>query len=225
MNDPFKNFKPLNTKTKKSNPKRSASLVESLKDISDSTVSSLKKDSVKGTAQGIFDQLLTSAQSGVTPSETTPSVDQNSFYENFIKDREQIAAKEADEQARSEERQHANFQKRENVLFSFADEKLKQEIAEVRQELALLFKSMDQVEAQIEQAIIQEVVDPGTYHLNFFRRLKSFVITMRKSLEDASLWLSMSTSRSSRSRYRQNSKTYGTKFSQSLELSSARSVV
>ena len=212
--DPFKNFKPLNSKpATKTNPPvtRSDNFVESVKDIGSNTLQSLKNDVVKGTAQNIFDQLLGSTKTGQVPSENqtiTPDL------EEYIAEREQNAA----EQARSQERLfHQQKQKETQVLFSFADEKVKKEIEGFRQELAMLVNTMGQVEAQIENAIMDNVTDAGVYHLNYFRKLKTWIVFMRKSLEDASLWLSVAKGRKTQGYFWSQVAKSGTKYSMSHE--------
>lgn len=216
MNDPFKNFKPLSNLAPKSQPKKSSapagdSFVEQIKSIGSSAVNSLKTDVVKGTAQSIFDQLMGSAKTAQVPEEPA----NQDFFKDWIEDREKQAA----DQARLQERAFQQHKHQESqVLFSFADEKLRQEIGAVRQEIAMLVKTMGKVESQIEQAVIQEVVDPGVYHLNFFRKLRGWIAQMRKSLEDASLWMQMQSGRGKRSGYYWNQfGKSGTKYSMSSE--------
>jgi len=212
MNDPFKSFKPLSSHSPASKPsasRRGDGFVESMRDIGASALGSLKNDVVKGTAKSIFDQLLGSSQSGNTPKGEEPN-----FYEEWIKDREEKAASSA----RTEERQKFAAQKsQEKVLFSLADEGLRKEIDSVREELAMLVKSMGKVEQQIEKAVMDNVVDAGVYHLNFFRNLQGWLRMMRKSLEDASLWLEMSSGRGKRSHYWKQFGKSGTKYSLSSE--------
>lgn len=215
MNDPFKNFKPLNRRPqnqkKSSSAPRGDSFVEQLKGIGSSAMSSLKTDVVKGTAQSIFDQLLGSAKTGQAPS---PENNDSEALKEWVADREQKAA----EEAKLEERAFQNHKHgQEKVLFSLTDEKLKQELGAVRQELAMLVKTMGQVEAQIEQAVMQEVVDPGVYHLNFFKNLRSWLKIMRKSLEDASLWMSVSAGRKGKGYYWNQVSKSGSKYSMSSE--------
>ena len=221
--DPFNNFKPLNTQKRKKKSKQfGSSLVEQLKSIGSSVTDSLKNDVVKGSAQSVFEQLIGNSKSGRTPEEEQLST---AALENLIKEREQAAADEADQNAREEERAiFSHKQGKEKVLFSFADEKLKKEISEVRQELSALVRSMGQVQKQVEQAVIQEIVNPGQYHKTFLENLKSFVITMRKSMEDASLWLSMSSGRQQKGAFWANTKKHGNKYSMSQERQSAMSV-
>lgn len=213
--DPFKNFKPINSKpqTKQTAPSpRSDNFVESIRDIGSSTINSLKNDVVKGTAQSIFDQLMGSTRTGQAPSNDTANP---AALENYIREREAQAA----EQARSEERAvHVQKLRQSEVLFSFADEKVRKEIEGVRQELAMLVQTMGQVQKQVENAIMDNVVDASVYHLNYFQKLKSWIIFMRKSLEDASLWLATSKGRGTGKGYFWNQVgKSGTKYSMSHE--------
>ena len=212
-NDPFKNFKPLNsTPQSKSRPqtKTSNNFVEAVQGIGSSTLNSLKNDVIKGTAQSIFDQLLGSTKSGQAPDmnpNMTPDLEQ------MILEREQQAA----EQARSQERAfHVHTQKESQVLFSFADESVRREIEGVRQELSMLVKTMGQVQKQVENAMMDNIVHGGVYHLNYFQKLKTWIIFMRKSLEDASGWMQMSKGRTQGHFWNQTGIS-GTKYSMSSE--------
>jgi hypothetical protein len=214
-NDPFKNFKPLNSKPaprQASKTVNNNSFVESMRDMGGSVVKSLKNDVVKGTAQSIFDQLLGSAQTGRMP--TTPDQAINPDLDKYIAEREQQAA----EQAKMQERAfHTHKAQETKVLFSYADESLKKEIDGVRQELQMLVATMGQVEEQIEQAMMDNIVDGGVYHLNYFAKLKTWIKFMRKSLEDSSAWLQMSGGRKSKGYFWTQEAKSGNKYSQSSE--------
>lgn len=214
-NDPFKNFKPLNSKpAQKSAPKSSMnnSFVESMRDMGGSVVKSLKNDVVKGTAQSIFDQLLGSAKTGHMP--TTPDQAINPDLEKYIAEKENQAA----EQAKLRERAfHVHKAQETKVLFSYADESLKKEIDGVRQELQMLVATMGQVEEQVEQAMMDNIVDGGVYHLNYFQKLKTWIRFMRKSLEDSSAWLQMSSGRKSKGYFWAQEAKSGSKYSMSSE--------
>lgn len=214
MNDPFKNFKPLNdNRQKQKTPSvRSDGFVENIRDMSGSVVKSLKNDVIKGTAQSIFDQLL-----GTTTNKSIPKTE-NPFdqekLEQIIAERE-AAAYEAGKAEMSPK--HISPLKESQVLFSFADEKLKQEINGVRSELAMLVKTMGKVEKQVELAIMDNVTETGVYHLNYFHKLKEWIKFMRKSLEDASLWLATSKGRKGKGYYWNQVSQSGTKYSMSHE--------
>lgn len=212
-NDPFKNFKPLNSRPvakSTTKPTVNNSFVESMRDMGGSVVKSIKNDVVKGTAQSIFDQLLGSAQSGKAPDMTQNGPDLGAF----IAEREQQAA----EQAKMQERAfHVHKAQETKVLFSHADESLRKEINGVRQELQMLVASMGKVEEQIEQAMMDNIVDGGLYHLNYFQKLKTWIKFMRKSLQDGSAWLEMSSGRKSKGYFWTQEAKSGNKYSQSSE--------
>lgn len=213
-NDPFKNFKSLSDQRKpqKTPSRRSDNFVESVRDMGSSVVSSLKNDVIKGTAQSIFDQLLGSSSTNRLPKTENP-LDQEKL-EKLIAERE-AAAYEA---GRSEAApKHISPLKENQVLFSFADEKLKAEINGVRSELALLVKTMGKVEKQVELAIMDNVTETGVYHLNYFHKLKSWIKFMRQSLEDASLWLATSKGRKGKGYYWNQVNKSGAKYSMSHE--------
>ncbi len=213
-NDPFKNFKPLNSKpATKATSKSSVnnSFVESMRDMGGSVMKSLKNDVVKGTAQSIFDQLLGSTNSGKAPDlkkDNTPDL------EAYIAEREAQAA----EEAKSHERAfHVHKAQESKVLFSYADESLRKEIEGVRQELQMLVATMGQVEQQVEQAMMDNIVDGGVYHLNYFHKLKEWIKFMRKSLEDSSAWLQMAGGRKSKGYFWTQTAKSGNMYSQSSE--------
>lgn len=214
MNDPFKNFKPLNdTRAKQKTPiVRSDGFVENIRDMGGSVVKSLKNDVIKGTAQSIFDQLLGTTTNQSIPKTENP-LDQKKL-EQIIAEREAKAYEAGKAEAAPK---HISSLKESQVLFSFADEKLKQEINGVRSELAMLVKTMGKVEKQVELAIMDNVTETGVYHLNYFHKLKEWIKFMRKSLEDASLWLATSKGRKGKGYYWNQVSKSGTKYSMSHE--------
>lgn len=214
MNDPFKSFKPLNDTRKqaKAPSVHSDNFVENVRDMGSSVVKSLKNDVIKGTAQSIFDQLLGSTGTNQVPKTENP-LDQAKL-EQIIAERE-AAAFEAGKQEASPFKNP--LAKESQVLFSFADEKMKQEINGVRQELSMLVKTMDKVEKQVENAIMDNITDAGVYHLNYFNKLKVWIRFMRKSLEDSSAWLQMSAGRKGKGHYWNQVGKSGNKYSMSQE--------
>ena len=213
--DPFKNFKPLNAKPAPQptgKKKLNNSFAESMREMGSSVAKSLKNDLVKGTAQSIFDQLLGSAKTGQAPEIGQDGL--TSDLDSFIHERESQAA----EQARQEERAfHLHKAQETKVLFSYADESLKKEIEGVRQELQMLVASMGKVEAQIEAAMMDNIVEGGVYHLNYFQKLKTWIRFMRKSLDDGAAWLQLSSGRKSKGYFWTQEAKSGTKYSMSSE--------
>lgn len=183
-----------------------------MRDMGSGVVKSITNDVVKGTAQSIFDQLLGSAKTGRMP--TTPDQAINPDLEKYINEREAQAAEQAKMQERSF---HVHKAQETKVLFSYADESLRKEIDGVRQELQMLVASMGKVEEQIEQAMLDNIVDGGVYHLNYFKKLKTWIQFMRKSLEDGGAWLQMASGRKSKGYFWSQTGKSGTKYSMSSE--------
>ena len=214
MNDPFKNFKPLNdTRAKQKTPNvRSDGFAENMRDMGSSVVKSLKNDVIKGTAESIFNQILGTTRNQSIPETKNPL--EQAQLEQIIAERE-AAAYEAGKAESAPK--HVSSLKESQVLFSFADEKLKQEINGVRSELAMLVTTMGKVEKQVELAIMDNITETGVYHLNYFHKLKEWIKFMRKSLEDASLWLSTSKGRKGKGYYWNQVAASGSKYSMSQE--------
>lgn len=199
------NFK--TAKKKKPKSRRGNGFLESFREIGDSVVNSVKNDVIKGTAKGVYDQLINSDSSQEPPRETP-----NFNFEEWLNLKEE----EAKEEGREEERvfQHA---KKENIVFSLVDHELQQEIAAVRQELQLFIQTLGEVGDKLEKTIVEEIVNPGTYHLNFFQKIRIQLKILRSSLQDTSLWMDMWKSRSNRSHFWKMAKKKGTTFTQSHE--------
>ncbi len=202
-------------KPKKSSIKRGDGFFESIGEIGRSVTSSFKNDVVKDVAQNIHDQLLNSSKTQTDP-EQNPEFD----FSQWLKLKEEDLAQENFQKGQRYERQRLQHQP-EQIVFSSQDRKIQEEIKEVRQELQLLIQTIGKVEQDIETAVVQEVVDPGVYHLNFFKKLASWLRIVRKSLQEGELWLEMWHSRSQRSAYWKGVKKGGTSFM----LSGERSVV
>lgn len=94
---------------------------------------------------------------------------------------------------------------------------IKQQIEAVRQELAMLAKELGALNQEVQKAITEVPVDPGTYHLHFFDRLRATIILLRKSVRDSSTWLNLSTSRKKQKGYWGSYKKHGTKFGLSAD--------
>ncbi len=213
-------LKPFQSKPKTKKPpiKRGDGFFESIGEIGRSLTSSLKTDVAQGVAKNIHDQILNVKTQPQAPLET-PDFDFSQWLnlQEENKQQEKIAKENFNKGRRYERQLHRS----EQVVFSAHEKQLQQEIAEVRQELQLLIQTIGKVEQQIETAVVQEVVDPGVYHLNFFQKLATWLRMVRKSLQEGELWLEMWHSRSQRSAYWKGVKKSGSSFMLSGERSLA----
>lgn len=189
---------------------------EALGEIGRSITGSVKNDLLKGTAQNVHDQLI-GASKGKAPDEKQEDFD----FAEWIHAKENEIAQDAEQEGRVKERAFQKARSPEHVIFSLADERVKQEVEGVLQEIKLLAETMQNVEAAVEKAIIQEVVNPGVYHLNYFEKIKQFLRTFRKSLQEGELWLEMWKSRSQRSVFWKGFKNKGSQYMFSQERQSS----
>lgn len=211
MNDNFNFTKPKKKKQQKG--RRGDGFFEALGDIGRSVGKSIKTDLVGNTAKNIHDQLINAAASEAPPEQNSEDFD----FAKWIKAKENEISQKSEQEGREKERAFQHARQPEKLVFSLADEKVKKEIQAVRQELKLLVETIGNVEQQIEKAIIQEVVNPGVYHLNFFDKLKTWLQFVRKSIQGGELWMEMWSSRTQKSAYWKGVKGSGTKFMLSQE--------
>lgn len=83
----------------------------------------------------------------------------------------------------------------ETKLFDRKAEEVKQRIKAVQDELKMLAKELAGMDKQLEKAIEEEIVTPGTYHISFFEKLRRIIIDLRKRVADSSSWLETSNQR------------------------------
>lgn len=109
------------------------------------------------------------------------------------------------------------FSQEQMALLQQQEAEVAKKIDEIRLEIKALIMTIRSVDRQIQQAVSQEMVDPGAYHLNFLDRLKTMLKLMRKSLADSSSWLNLMQSRKKEKRYWNQYKKKGTTFGLSHE--------
>lgn len=108
--------------------------------------------------------------------------------------------------------------KQEITIFSTKEKQAQQQIKTLQEELTKLAQSVNNLRNEVKTAAIQTVVDPGTYHINFFEKLISFVKLLAKEAEDASTWVQMHNARGKKkSHYWGQVKKSGSKFLLSQE--------
>ncbi len=76
-------------------------------------------------------------------------------------------------------------------LFSAREERRKQEINEVRKKLKALAEEIAAFYKEVDVTLTQGVVSPGqsgTYHQNFFAKLKEFIQMLRQRVSSARTW-------------------------------------
>jgi len=94
----------------------------------------------------------------------------------------------------------------------------KAQLESIRKELQMLSKSIKGFHQEVEKAIMEMPVNPGVYHINFFEQLRSFLQSLRETLDNSSTWLAAFTANSKKKKgYWGKYKKHGTTFGLSSE--------
>ena len=96
---------------------------------------------------------------------------------------------------RKELRQKLHQEIMNTQVYSRENEEVKQKIEEVLAELKKLAAEIATLGSDIDKAVHEAVVNPGTYHVNFFEALRRFLLQLRKRVHESSDWLAISSQR------------------------------
>ena len=101
------------------------------------------------------------------------------------------------------------------------EKRTREQIQAIRQELKALASSLKSLHSEVQNAINEEPVNPGIYHINFYEQLKSFISVLRQQIEDSRSWLATFNTRKKKIGYWGMYKKHGTSFGLSSERSIA----
>ncbi|PIS09655.1 hypothetical protein COT75_00455 [Candidatus Beckwithbacteria bacterium CG10_big_fil_rev_8_21_14_0_10_34_10] len=196
---------------KKKGSHQPVSFIEALKDIG-SSVQKQAKDATIGTGKAMADQLLGGNKNSDQVGDSGELQPETPFnFEDYLKSREK----------QIEQVQKQKFESRiqeERLVFHRKEEEAKLEIKAVQEELKKLAESTEGLSVEIKKATFTATVNPGTYHENFFSRIKRLIQLARKKLVESQTWLESFNYRSQRkSAYWGGVKKSGTKFMLSQE--------
>lgn len=167
--------------------------LEAFKSIGGSLGDSVKEDIFKGTAQSAANQIF-NRQPQAFPRGGALSPDQKLDFGKILEE-EKKKTKEAVrgfyERTRS----------REKLVFSQKEEAVKIQIKALREEIKKLIVATQEVAQETEKVALEEVVMPGTYHLNFFEKIRNLLVLARKRIEESRTWLTLWKSRAKRRNY------------------------
>jgi hypothetical protein len=182
------------------NQRSHANFIEALKSIGNQTVNSVKNDVVGGVGRGFIED-LTNSRANQTRSNQT---------ETGLTPEQQIHL-EVQRIARQRELN-------ETKVFDSKAEETKTRIKVIQEELKMLAKELAGLDIALEKAIEEEIVNPGTYHVTFFEKLRRILIDLRRRVADSANWLEVSSQRQAAQKgYWGNVKKSGTKYLLSQE--------
>jgi len=181
--------------------------LENLKDLGGGIIRSAVEDVVKGTAEELAGQ--------ITGLKTKKVIEKGTLEQGQPLD---LAAKE--KEIRKQERQSSERQKaHEKIAWTKEQQEVKFQIKALQQELKKLVNETEGLSREIKTAAVQAIVEPGTYHLNFFERLRKLIKLVKKQVRESKTWLVEWNSYSKRKRnvYWTQVKKSGTKYMLSSE--------
>lgn len=117
------------------------------------------------------------------------------------------------------ERRFENRLTQERTIFIQAEAQTKQQIITIQEEIKMMAKSVGDLGKEVQLATMQSVVNPGTYHRNFFETLKSLIKNLRMKVTESRNWLAQSNARAGKRKgfYWNQAQKSGTKFMLSSE--------
>ncbi|MFH1863944.1 MAG: DUF5660 family protein [bacterium] len=182
-------------KTKTQKTIRRTNVLETLRDIGNSTADSLKKDVISESSKSILEQMFgqypkeSKHSAQINPGE---SLDFKELYtgkhEENLKLRQQIALE-------------GNLANEEKARSAQKTGELRVQLQALMQELLTLAKSTQGLGEEVEVATMQAPSQPGIYHIIFFEKLLDFVKSFRKKIDSASVWLQSSNKRAEKKNF------------------------
>ncbi len=180
------------------------SFLEAFRDIGSDTVSTVKNDLFKKGTSDIFNSF--------SPFK------QDSASENTKENPFDPYKKEADleKNFRSKVTRLENIHREEKVLFTREQKETQNQVTALQEEIKKLAKSTADLATEVKEAemsVLQEAPVVGTYHINFFMRLRKLIAELRSQIQESSFWLaSWNKKAQKRNHYWNQFKKSGSKF-------------
>ncbi len=179
-----------NTKKKKQTP-RTDNLLESLRDIGGDSFSSIKNEAGQIPAD-FFNQMFgwekpkPKASGNLVPGQ---SLEIAQAYEEQKEENVMLRSKLAQEQS---------LRAQEQSLTTRKSQEIRMELNTLVQEVSSLAQTTQGLARETQIAVLQAPANPGIYHAVFFEKLRSFIISFRKKIENATLWMQASNQRAAK---------------------------
>lgn len=128
--------------------------------------------------------------------------------------------KENDKEKENLQKKLEQFQfvkNQEKLIYAQKHQEEKEKIKEILEEIKALKKGIQNVDQEIDKATEQIPVVAGTYHLNFFEKMKEILTLLRKNIEEANSWLEVFNKRMTKKNYWAQLQKTGTQWSMSGE--------
>lgn len=174
---------------------RTDNLLESLRDIGNTGFSSVKKDLLEGIPQDVFSQLFGGTEKSQRKVQGDIKPGQSLEIETMLREE-----REENKVLRLRLTREQEMRGEDQTLVEQKTQTLKLELSALTQEVQNLAKTTQSLARETQIAAMQTPANPGIYHINFFERLRSFIASFRKKIENASLWLQSHNQRAAKRR-------------------------
>ncbi len=180
-------------------------VLESLKDLGTSAAGQAT-DLLKTTSEDFFKELV-----GIRPAQVKKSGEIEAGQEVLLSE---VLSGQAEENKKlraqiSLERQLSSDEKR---LSQEKSNQLRVQLQALMAEVAKVSVSTQTLAEETKIAMIEAPAEPGIYHIIFFQKVLEFLVSFRKKIEEASVWLSASNRRAEKKNYWSMYKKKGSSF-------------
>lgn len=159
-----------------------ANPLEALKDIGKDTSDQMKKE-VSKLPEDFMEQLL-----GIEP---TPKNFSGEIYAGGAIEISEVIS--GQQEGLIKQRRQSEFllqlEKEEKTRLEKKSNQLRMQIKALQGELLAIAQKTQSLAEETQMAAMQAPVAPGEYHLIFFEKLLEFIISFRKKIEEAGVWL------------------------------------
>lgn len=181
---------------KPKNQYKSDSFFEAFRELG-SQAGRTAKDTFKDLGSDMVDQIIHKPRS---PQSLSGELNMNEHLDIDLE------IKRREETALKKQRAHLEqVRRQEKMVFSRKEQELKEQIIsiqeELKKELEKLAEEAGGLIGELEVAVDQNIVDPGTYHLNFFDKIRQLFIILRKKIHDSRTWMHAVNMRASHKSY------------------------
>lgn len=170
-----------NNKTKAQKSTNFPSALETLKDITNSTVDQVKYEANQ-MAKDLIDQIFGISHKKSFSGEITPG---EALEIN------EILADKREEITKNRKKLYLEKQiiENEKVTLERRTNELRIQLKSLQEEITVLTQKTQGLAQETQIAAMQTTVNPGVYHLTFFEKLLEFISSFRKKIEEAQVWL------------------------------------
>ena len=191
--------------SRRKNRTKQSNFLESLRELGDSTASSIKNDLLAETSKDFARQMF-----GIQPPQHhTGEIEPGSSIEiNDVFSGEAETKKKLNKQLAFERR----LRQEEKELLEKKSNDLRLELQALIEEITMLSQTTQDLTQEVQIAAMQAPVEPGVYHIIFFQKLLEFLKSYRQKVEEAAVWLHTSNKRAQKKNYWAKYKKHGSKF-------------